>query len=274
MKQVNEKAIGVFVIASIVLVIAFVMIFGSASLFSQKKTFVLYFKDSVNGLEQGAPVKFKGVQIGQVKNIILQVNMKKQTLNLPIIIEIDSTHLTEVGGGMRKDNKFINYMIEQGLQAQLKSQSLITGQLYIEMNFDPKTPAVYKENVTRYKQIPTITSSAEAMTDAVETAKATMKAITKLINSKELKDAIISFRVTMDSINNRVDSAEVSQMLQSADKAFVSAQEVLLKVDTKMDPVIQSAQEDLGKLSSALTSFTVLTDYLSRHPEALILGKR
>jgi len=274
MKQVNEKAIGVFIIASIVLIIASVMIFGSTSLFSQKKTFVLYFDDSVNGLDQGAPVKFKGVQIGQVKKIVLQVNTNDKTLSLPIVIEIDSTHLTEVGGGMRKDNKFIDYLINRGLRAQLKSQSLITGQLYIEMNFDKKAPAAYKKNVTKYKQIPTITSSAEAMTDALESAKETLRAVTKFINSKELKDAIVSFRGAMDAITNRVDSEEVSQMLKSADQAFQSAQEVLLSVDTKIDPVIRSAQEDLDKLKEALTSFTVLTDYLSRHPESLIQGKR
>ncbi|MDA8562131.1 MlaD family protein [Gammaproteobacteria bacterium] len=269
MKQGNEKAIGAFVISSILLLIASVMIFGSSSIFSSKRTFVLYFSDSINGLEKGASVKFKGVKIGQVKQITLQVNIKDKAINLPVIIEIDSANLSEVQGTIENNYKFIDYLIKQGLRAQLKSNSLITGQLYIEMNFDPKSPLVYKKNVTKYKQIPTAESSTEAMTNAFQSAQEVMASVNKLVKSKELSKAITSFRRTMDSINNRVDSKQVSKVLDSADKTFSEAQIVL----SNLDPVIRSAQEDLDKLKDALSSFTALTDYLSRHPESIIQGK-
>jgi len=251
MKQISEKSIGLFVLVSIALVVLAIVMLGSSSLFSQKRIFVMYFTDSVNGLNVGAPVKFRGVKIGEVKQVALQVDMKNQTLNLPIIIEIDTSHFIITNKFMVSKDQFISYLISEGLRAGLKAESLITGLLYIEMDFHPEIPQIYQKNSTPYLQIPTIQSTSQAMTSAFESAKNALSAVTKLVQSKELKKLIIS-----------------------ASSAFNQADSTFMHVNKKVDPVMIDLEEVLDKARDALRSFTDLTDYLSRHPESLIQGKR
>lgn len=274
MRPVSEKSIGLFVLISIGLVILAIIMLGSSSLFSLKKSFVMYFTDSVNGLNEGAPVKFRGVVIGKVTQVALQVDMKKQTLHLPIIIEVDASHFIITNKIPTNKLRFMSYLIDQGLRARLKSESLITGLLYIELDFHPETPQVYEANSTPYLQIPTIPSTSQEMANAFESAKNALNAVTELAHSKELKNAFISFNTAMNSISNRVDSHDLTELIRSANSAFHQADSTLSLVNTKVDPVMVDLEEVLDKAVNALVSFSNLTDYLSRHPESIIQGKR
>jgi len=274
MKPISEKSIGLFVLISIALVVLAIVMLGSSSFFSQKRTFVMYFTDSVNGLNVGAPVKFRGVEIGKVTQVALEVDMKKQTIHLPILIEIDTSHFIITNKTLTGQQHFMSYLIDKGLRARLKSESLITGLLYIELDFHPDTPQVYNENLTKYLQIPSIPSTSEAMTNAFESAKGALKAVTELIESKELKNALVSFNTTMNALTNRVDSKDLTQLIVSATGAFNKADTTFTQVNMKVDPVMVDAQDVLDKARVALGSFTDLTDYLARHPESLIQGKR
>lgn len=274
MKRISEKSIGLFVLVSIGLVILAIVMLGSSSLFSQKRTFVLYFTDSVNGLNIGAPVKFRGVVVGKVTQVALEVDTQKQTLHLPIIIEIDASHFIITGKFKVSKRKFISYLIDKGLRAGLKSESLITGLLYIEMDFHPDLPQIYQENSTQYLQIPTIPSSSQAMTSAFESAKNALNAVTVLVQSKELKNALVSFNNTMNSFTGRLDSKNLTRLIISANNAFNQTNYTLTHVNKKVDPVMLDLEDVLDKTRNALQSFTDLTDYLSRHPESLIQGKR
>lgn len=274
MKRASEKAIGLFVLISFALLILAIVMLGSASFFSQKRAFVMYFTDSVNGLNEGAPVKFRGVKIGQVKHVVLQVDVKKQTLNLPIIIEIDSAHLMLTNKIIPPDAKFMAYLISKGLRASLKSESLITGMLYIEMDFYPDTPEIYQTNDTAYLQIPTIPSSAEAMTNTFDSAKNAFNAVTTLVQSKELNNALIAFTATMNTVANRVDSKDLTNLVNSMNTAFIEANTSFKNINSKVDPLSTDLEDVLDKAKNALRSFTTLTDYLSRHPESLIQGKK
>jgi len=274
MKPISEKSIGLFVLVSIALVVLTIVTLGSSSLFSQKRTFVMYFTDSVNGLNVGAAVKFRGVTIGQVKQVALQVNMKKQTIHLPIIIEIDTSHLIITGKFIASKNTFMKYLINHGLRATLKSESLITGLLYIEMDFHPEIPEVYNENPTEYMQIPTSPSSSQAMASAFESAKIALNAVAELVRSKELKNTLVSFNNTMNSLTNRVDSKDLTKLIIGASNAFNQAGSTMTHVNKQVDPVMIDVKEVLDKARIALGTFTDLTDYLSRHPESIIQGKR
>lgn len=274
MKPISEKSIGLFVLIAIALLILAIVMLGSSSFFSQKNTFVMYFTDSVNGLNEGAPVKFRGVIIGKVKQVALQVDMKKQTLYLPIIIEIDASHFIVTKKYTLAKNQFMSYLIDKGLRAGLKSESLITGLLYIEMDFHPEIPKIYQENSTQYLQIPTMPSSSQEMTGAFDSAKNALKAVTELAQSKELKDAIISFDKTMNVLAKRINSKDLSELIISAGDVFNKADYTLTHVNSNVVPVMTDLKEVLDKAGNALRAFTDLTDYLSRHPESIIQGKR
>jgi len=96
-KKTSPALIGAFVVGAVVLLVIAVIAFGSGRLFRQTKEFVLYFDGTVNGLHIGAPVKFKGVEIGSVKNILLQLDNDTRVDKIPVIIEIDLKKLTSRG---------------------------------------------------------------------------------------------------------------------------------------------------------------------------------
>jgi len=274
MKPISEKALGFFVLVSIALVVLAIAMLGSTSLFSQKRTFVTYFTDSVNGLNIGAPVKFRGVVIGKVSQVALQVDMKNQTLHLPIILEIDTSHFIITNKILTSKHSFMSYLIDKGLRARLKSESFITGVLYIELDFHPELPQVYQENSTHYLQIPTIPSTSQEMTSAFESAQNALKSVAELVQSKELKNALVSFNDTMIALTNRVDSKDLTRLIISASNAFNQADSTFTHVNKKVDPVMIDLEETLDKARNALGSFTDLTDYLAQHPESIIQGKR
>src|SRR5262249_62254129 len=96
-KKISPTLIGAFVVGALALLVVAIIAFGSGQLFRKTREFVLYFEGSVNGLHIGAPVKFKGVEIGSVKNILLQLNKDMAVNEIPVIIEIDLKKLTSMG---------------------------------------------------------------------------------------------------------------------------------------------------------------------------------
>ena len=121
-KKISPTLIGAFVIGAIALLVIAIIVFGSGRLFRQTREFVLYFETSVNGLRVGAPVKFKGVEIGSVKNIVLQLEKDTQVARIPVIIEIDLEKLTARGaaGTIAEDPEaFRKAITDLGLRGQL-----------------------------------------------------------------------------------------------------------------------------------------------------------
>src|SRR5450631_581933 len=138
-KKFNKTMIGIFVIGALVLLMVAIVVFGSGDLFKKTNKFVLYFDGSVKGLSIGAPVKFRGVSIGSVKDISLIYDSKAETITLPVIVEIQQDRIQgapsfgELGGAQK--------MIALGLRGNLEVQSFLTGQLMISFDFYPDRPA-------------------------------------------------------------------------------------------------------------------------------------
>ena len=97
-KQANKTVIGFFVVGAIALVVATVLILGSGKVFKKTFTAVCYFEGSVGGLNIGAPVVFRGVRIGSVKEVILRVDSKKLIFTIPVYIEIEPDEIEQYGG--------------------------------------------------------------------------------------------------------------------------------------------------------------------------------
>ena len=96
-KKISPTLIGAFVVGALALMVIAIVAFGSGQFFRKTRQFVLYFEGSVNGLHVGAPIKFKGVEIGSVKNILLQLDSNTQVNEIPVIIEIDLKKMTSRG---------------------------------------------------------------------------------------------------------------------------------------------------------------------------------
>ncbi len=251
-QKISPTLIGAFVVGALAVVIVAVIAFGSGRLFRQTREFVLYFDTSVNGLRIGAPVKFKGVEIGSVKDIRLQLE-KAQVNKIPVIVEIDLEKLTSRGasGVVAKDvTSFHEAIIKMGLRGQLLMESLVTGLLYVGLDFFPDTPVRLVQQTGghyQYPEIPTTPTTLEQAQDAV----------TRIINKIEeidFKGVTESLTQTVDGVNQLVNSPDLKASLRALQQTMPKVDEALQsvrKLTTTMDSSVTALTGNLEQTSDA-----------------------
>ena len=176
MKRANPAVIGGFIVGAVVLVIAGVMILGSGKLFTETIKCVMYFEGAIQGLYVGAPVNFRGVKVGSVTNIKMQLDRQNFNIRIPVIVEFPKG----AGGTMemlhadpRTLKDALAALIERGLQAQLQTESLLTGQLFIQLDLPPamSPEAAPKEPTfdpaTKLLEIPTVPTTLQEVSNTV-----------------------------------------------------------------------------------------------------------
>jgi paraquat-inducible protein B len=156
--RAHPASIGLFVIGAIVLTIVGVTVLAGRAWFTERETFISFFRESVSGLEVGSPVKFKGVPVGTVQEILIRIDAEDQSYTVPVRYTVDLSRLLEAGGDyVRLDRSdVLRDHINVGLRAQLQLESFVTGQLFLELSYveEPDPPEVIAGRF-RYPQIPT-----------------------------------------------------------------------------------------------------------------------
>src|SRR5262245_41683300 len=158
-KKANPTSIGLFLIAGLALAIAGVLIFSSRSLFHPRQKEILYFDSSLKGLEPGAPVKFRGVTIGSVVEVLIRHNQASNDFSMPVLVSLDtkvaqskSDELIPIGNRDR-----LGHVIQQGFRGRLDSESLVTGVLYVGLEIVPNAPPPeFHQLRPEYPEIPTL----------------------------------------------------------------------------------------------------------------------
>jgi paraquat-inducible protein B len=164
--RANPTAIGLFLIGGLVLTVGGTATLASTTWFEKRSTFISFFEESVNGLERGAPVKFQGVPVGSVTEILIQIDERDKTFQVPVQYEIDLTRLTtQLGTFVHLDEApVLRQQIADGLRAQLQMESIVTGQLYIELTYRPDAaPGQFEASPTAWPEIPTTPSLLAAL---------------------------------------------------------------------------------------------------------------
>jgi paraquat-inducible protein B len=211
-RKANKTVIGLFVVGGLALLMIGILVFGSGLLFKRTIKFVLYFDGSIKGLSIGAPVMFRGVSIGAVKDISLIYDTKFGTIMLPVIVEIEQDRIKgapnfgEWGG----DKK----MIELGLRGKLEILNFLTSQLMISFDFYPDKPVQLRGILKTYPELPTLPISPDifALMDEIpikEIAKnleATTKGINRLVNSSDLERSLYELRDTLQETKQTMRS--------------------------------------------------------------------
>lgn len=164
--RANPTAIGLFLVVALVLAVAGTATLASTTFFQNRSTFVSFFQESVNGLENGAPVKFQGVPVGTVTEILIQIDQRDKTFQVPVHYEIDLTRLTTARGTFvdLADTTVLRQQVMDGLRAQMQMESIVTGQLYLELSYkEDAAPGVFERRPTAWPEIPTTPSLMSAL---------------------------------------------------------------------------------------------------------------
>jgi paraquat-inducible protein B len=241
-KQANRMMIGGFVVLAVIIMAASLVVFGSGKFFKKTNKYILYFDEPVNGLTVGSSVLFQGVQVGSVTSITLQADFVTMKTQIPIIIEIDPDRW-KVRTGERDYHKVAAKLIEMGLRAQLITQSYITGQLMIQLDFFPKSkicyaPAQVDKDYQDYVVIPTCASTSERLAKAF--GDLDLKAIERNLNS------------SLAGIDRLVNNPDLAASLRTLNDTLQDARNLLTRVDRQVDPVsndLKKTVKDFGKLA-------------------------
>jgi len=253
-KRANPTLIGAFVVGALALAVIGTITLGGMGLFKKELPFVMFFEGSIGGLDVGAPVEIRGVRIGSVTRIRLFAANK-----IGVYIAVDPSLLPRSGAVFIKGVDAVEALIQQGLRAQLKTQSLLTGLLLVYLDFFPGTPVTLVHLDPDVKEIPTIPTALEQLQARIEglldklgTVKLdelirdvslTLKGAKELMSSPELRDAIVSANAALKSAN---------AALKSANTAIQEAQVVLKRLDTKVETLGTNADAALIDMRTLL----------------------
>lgn len=219
--------------------------------------YVMFFQGEVRGLIEGAPVQLRGIPIGKVISINLEINDQTTDILIPVVVELEPERVKQVNGQSKiSDEKVVELLVKKGLRAQLQTGSLLTGDLLVELDFHPDTPVRLTNNSNRYPEFPTIPGSLDQFEAS---AKAIMNKVAKLpLNGmiKEIDKTLVSVQTT----------------LATADTTLVSAQQALSTLEPGSTTRYQLEQM-LQEITEAASSVRELADYLEQNPGALVSGK-
>ena len=237
-KSANKTLVGVFVAGALALAVAAVIILGSGRLFANNKTMVMYFGGSVKGLNVGSPVMFRGVKVGTVRAIELQFDTKDLSFLIPVYVDIDLDKINVIGDAQGSEAAYFDALIAKGLRAQLELQSIVTGQLMINLDFNSKTPARFVGIDKKHREIPTTSSGLEELL--------------KTAQELPLKDLFDKLLKSIEGIEKVVNSPHLSSSLASLDASLRNLQTILTKIDREAGPVMANLN-DISKSVKEIT---------------------
>jgi paraquat-inducible protein B len=274
----SPTLIGTFVAGAIGLIVAGILIIsGGKLLLTDKSSYVLYFHGSVKGLNIGSPVSFRGVNIGTVTDIQLVVGEKESDIHIPVIIEIDNTKFlsSQTGKPRMDDDDSINDLVQAGMRAQLQLQSLLTGQLFVQIDFYPNTHATLVGNGkyrTTHEEIPTIPTPIEKIgklledipiDKVVDQILASIEGVDRLVNSEDLHASLRALREALTEFRDLAGNLDeqVVPVASSVKLTLDDARAALRKAGTALDGVsgtLEGVSDTLGQAKTTLQSADAL----------------
>ncbi len=271
-KQANPTLIGAFVLGALILGIIVIFLLAGDEWFQERRRHVLYFDEAAQGLQVGAPVVFLGVKVGTVKHIQIGLEDEKKHFTVQVTIELD-LQMIEIHSGEQIDPEnqlTIRQLVDKGLRARLKMQSLLTGLLYVDLAFYPGKTAHFVNDNPKISEIPTIPTTVKEFTTMLEDFPMTAfladlagigASINKILSTSAMEtiptrlDATLSH---LESLSARLDSrsdpllSEATARLAELHEAIDAVQAAMAKVSRAADRVEQFVDAD-SKITASIT---------------------
>jgi paraquat-inducible protein B len=263
--------------------------------YSEKNYFTLLFDESVRGLSIGAPVEFRGIQMGQVVDIKTEFDLQTNKVKIPVIVATEPERIGFIGKlpeGVTRDT-LSDYLVEKGVRAQLRTGSLITGQLYVTLDLfpDAKPAKIVRGGRYGYPEFPTTPTALEEISSKLTNLVAkidkvpieqigydlrdTVQGAKRIANSPELEETLKSLNAAIKELQllaadlRTRTTPELNTALDQT-RQSLAAVESLLSADSPLQNRLTTALEEFAGAARALR---VLADYLERNPESLLYGK-
>ena len=242
-KKANPAVIGAFVLGALVLLVGVILIFGGGKVFQRVDKFALIFPTSVKGLRVGAPVTFRGTQIGEVTDIRMILDAESDDIHIKVIIELpEEEEFDVIGEGPLADMKgaegVLHLVRERGLRAKLTLQSLVTGQLLIDLDFYPGTPIEVVDLPSRYPQIPTIATG--------------LQQFMQTLQEMPIRQTMLKIQKAVDAVTNFANSPKLPEMLDDIGAAASEARKLAENLNRRTDQLSEDLLATSGATRAAM----------------------
>ena len=241
---------------------------------------LFYFNQSLRGLTPGAAVDFRGIVIGEVKSIGVEFDREERQFRMPVFVEVYPERLRRRAQDQQVDSRWtpeqrLRWLVGKGLRAQLRTGNLLTGQIYVALDFFPKSAPVKVDTEVSPIELPTVPNSLDDLQAQVQEIVAKFNKVPFEQIGRDARVALVSLDKTFKSVeklsqqlNNDV-SPEIAAAIKDVRKTLGTAERTI----ASDSPLQQDMRQTLQELSRAAASLRILTDYLERHPESLLRGK-
>ena len=280
--KISPAVVGAFVLGAFAIGILALLSIGSLSLFSKPERFIVYFDEAISGLDQGSPVKLRGVRVGHVVDISIRYDRDTGKSLAAVLCELNRGSISDEHGANLdvSDRSALQALVDRGLRAQLEIAGLATGLLFVELDFmDPaKYPDTTKTSDLKYVVIPPAPSeisefraSASMMMANATTLLAKMQEIDFKGLSEELKKLVIEARLRMDGVDFKGLTAQWKKTGESVDalarnpdtihslenlnRTMEALRTAIGRLDTQVDSNGKELQATLVEAKTALQSF-------------------
>lgn len=244
-------------------------------IFLDRHYYVLNFSESVRGLAQGSPVEYQGIKVGQVEDFRLEFHTGSLEGKIPVLIVLEPERFSVVGGKSSSTERVIEQMVQKGLRAQLKSASLLTGGMFVDLSFHPEAPRRSIGHYGKFPELPTLPSTMGAML-------ANMASFVERLQKLPLEEVVNQLRAALPALKETLQQAKAlltrldQETAPQAKETLAQAQATLATLDKTLrsdSPTQQELHKALEEFAKASRSVKELADTLERNPESLIFGK-
>ena len=259
----NTVAIGVFIVGAALIAISAIIFISGSGWGGDREKVVMVFEGSVKGLTVGAPIALRGVQIGQVTDIDLIFDRDTIDITMTVEAEIEGSKFESRGN---QEDDLADELVARGLRAQLNSQSILTGLLYIQLDFHPNAPANIVEIDSPYSQIPTIPTDLQRITRELESMDfaAIAEDIQTIADSlaifvgtevfqqlpQDLHNTLVSFETLSNQLNVQLVSSG-----PKLDKVLDETHNTMETLDSELPKISAAALRTLKVLDAAMLAF-------------------
>jgi paraquat-inducible protein B len=239
--RANPMIIGAFVVGAVALLLVALLVWGGTGVFRTRLDYVLFFDAAVTGLNKGAPVLARGVKVGEVVDV--QLRWGTPLIAVYIVLEPEALKGTARLGPAREIERAVR---EDGLRAQLRMQSFVTGVLYVALDVRPGTPIVLRGLDPRVPELPTVPTDLEVWT-------AKLERFAEKIAKIPLEQIVVTAAVMLEDVRKILESKETQDLFRNTNAALVDARTLLRRVDAQLDPLIAQIKETLARVEPVAT---------------------
>jgi paraquat-inducible protein B len=301
-------SIGIFVIGALAIIVAGIVALGGGGVMTEKHKYVMFFERSIQGLQVGAPVKIKGAKVGEVTDINIEIDGETLEFLNVVYAELDPGEISWLR--QKRRNPIFDRLVAKGMRAQLQVQSMLTGMLFVQIDFHQDAPLKYYKLDPDTKEIPVIPTEMDLLLDAfsdIDFAKLAanieriLHNIENFTGNPELHALPGNANATVLSIKKLADDVDgqlvkemttavkqlnllLSELGKDVPGLTDSAQEILTRLEKSMgnishilsddSPMLHEITGAVQELNRTLTAVRSLANTIDQQPESLLKGKK